>query len=501
MLVVIVLSTIVADSDLASMLAGNQGRYNGVITSCCLILLLWVIFSDQRIKGEFFFWPLILSGVFQICYGILQALKLDPVIWENPFNYNPIFGTFGNPNHFSAFVGFFLVALLSNRHFVVLRLGILKANLIIVFSLGAGSFTLLRNESLQGLLVFVVGIGVYVIFFVIRLERLWERIVFFSIIFLISPFLYLGFLGLGPLGSILSTESGIYRSEYLSIGLRIIQSHIAFGIGADSYEEYFRSFKPIKFDLDRGQSLNVDSSHNLLIDMGLNFGLIFLILFLGLTVLCLYSGVKFETSEPVDDSRMVLLPMFITIFLQSLVSTPYVTHQFWLWVLMALMLRKIASHRDSQSTKILVKTLFTKKISPLKTVRKLSEAILVVSQIVIISVLFLFSFQISTHEYRFQRAILNKDGESLIAMSESNWLTPAQSRYTVQVVYQAGLFQQARKLNEELFSRYPRDFELALLLYEQLTRHQSNDLSSIKAIISRIKAIDPSWKPKFSSEP
>lgn len=494
MVISILISTIHSNSEKYNLLLGNSGRYNGVLLTVCLLIIFFLILEDRNLKVDVFFYSLVLSGLFQITYGILQVGNLDPVSWENPQNYNLVFGTFGNPNHYSAFVGYFLVGLLTNRKFVILKLGSLKGKLLLTYCLAIASFTLVKNGSLQGILIIFLGLAVYLVLYIFTHIGLILKICVSILMTSLCILSYLGFLGIGAFRPFLSTETGIYRAEYLRAGVRILQDHFLFGIGADNYEEYFRNYRSIDFTLEKGKLLNVDSSHNLFLDLGLNFGVIFLCSFVFILTVAISSGFKLESLAIRNQSEIKLLPILFCLIAQGFVSTPFVTHLFWIWVIMAFLIRNSRNFKTPSRIEFSEKKIDVKDVK-LREISLSGRIALQTAKFAVVTVFSSVAIQASIHEYKFQEAILTRNGDSLVSLSKSKWLSPFQAKYIVQVVYQSGFHSEARSLNEELLTRFPQNFELNLLLYEQIRTLEGAADSNLVALSSRLKKIDPYWFP------
>ncbi len=76
---------------------GTFGRATGYVAYVALASLLMVAaVSASTFALRRFMWSLLAAGLISILYGIIQALKLDPINWVN--QYTPVIGFLGNPN-------------------------------------------------------------------------------------------------------------------------------------------------------------------------------------------------------------------------------------------------------------------------------------------------------------------------------------------------------------------------------------------------------------------
>ena len=137
------------DSTLSRELFGTYGRNTGFLTyfSFAALALLLTIASTSNIKKQ------ILIGVVgaisvNVIYSLIQALGKDPQNWV--ITYTPVFGTLGNPDFVSAFLGFgaaFPLAYLFSRNTNVISK--VLCSLYVPIAL----FDIYKSGSQQGLIV------------------------------------------------------------------------------------------------------------------------------------------------------------------------------------------------------------------------------------------------------------------------------------------------------------------------------------------------------------
>jgi O-antigen ligase len=77
-------------------------------------------------------------------------------------------------------------------------------------------------------------------------------------------------------GSNLETPSNLERTFLLETGMRIALDHPWFGIGSTKFVDYFAPWYEYFFDY----TTEVDSAHNIIIDLGVGFGIPAVILFM-----------------------------------------------------------------------------------------------------------------------------------------------------------------------------------------------------------------------------
>ena len=140
-------------NSLTLQLFGVDGRNTGLILYFNLLVLLLttsIVSNTGFIKNLINI--LILVGLLNLLYGIIQFIDRDPVNWNN--SYNPIIGFFGNPNFQSAFLG--IVGASSFALFFKSKATLVYRIILFLFLL-LNLFIIVTSESQQGILVFVSG--------------------------------------------------------------------------------------------------------------------------------------------------------------------------------------------------------------------------------------------------------------------------------------------------------------------------------------------------------
>jgi O-antigen ligase len=329
-MVQMVLVFVIAPGDKLQQFFGAGGRHTGFLAYTALaIILIAAAFASSEKLLTLVVKSLGIAGALSILYGLLQSAGLDPIGWTN--RYSSVIGFFGNPNFEAAFVGISASAI----SVFALAGGVSKVwkslSLLYVF---LALYVIYGTQSVQGFLVYVIGIGTAVVIFFFKTERLKK----FRFIVLAAGFI--GVVGVAldifqksPWKSILYAESVSSRGDFWRAGWRMALDHPFFGVGLDSYRDwYFRNRDAVaasRFDA----ASYTDSGHNILVDFSANGGFPLVLLYLGLIVLTLISAIKvFKRMEKFD-------PYFISIFVvwvgyqaQSLISINQISLAIWGWL-------------------------------------------------------------------------------------------------------------------------------------------------------------------------
>jgi O-antigen ligase len=324
---------------------GTYGRSTGLLAyfSLCFLLVAAVVaYSEElvnRVKGA-----LLIAGTLSIFYGLIQAFGLDPFPWVN--QYTPVFGFLGNPNFQSSFLGLTAVFVLA------LTLGSLKKAPILIgyvtYQLIA-LYVIYRTESQQGLLVFAGGAGIVLV--------LWIRTSKFKVLaipaYATSAMGFfavtLGSLNSGPLAGLLYKESVTYRGDYWRAGIKMGLDHPIFGVGLDSYGEWYRRARTIEATLRRGPEIISNAAHNVVIDFFANGGFPLAMIYVSLMVLVLRSCyLVLKRTDKFNPTFVGLVAVWCAYQAQSIISLNQLGLAVWGWIISGLLIGYEINTRDTQ---------------------------------------------------------------------------------------------------------------------------------------------------------
>jgi O-antigen ligase len=314
---------------------GTFGRATGYVAYVALASLLMVAaVSASTFALRRFMWSLLAAGLISILYGIIQALKLDPIKWVN--QYTPVIGFLGNPNFQSSFVGFSGVMVFS----LLISKGVkplYRAGFFLY--LLAAAFVIKETASQQGFLVLLGGIAVVIFIWVTRSK----------VKFLTIPSLALGFVGVvlvsfgslnrGPLASILYKDSVTYRGDYWRAGWKMSLENPLFGVGLDSYGDWYRRARTVEATLRRGPDIVSNAAHNVLLDLSSNGGFPLLIIYLFMMVLVVIAAIKVvKRTAGFDPVFAGLFAVWIAYQAQSIISLNQLGLAVWGWIISGLII-------------------------------------------------------------------------------------------------------------------------------------------------------------------
>lgn len=313
---------------------GTTGRNTGLVAylSFSILFMVSMATSSNAFLNRFLLASLVV-GVASIGYGVVQALGGDPFDWVNP--YAPVFGFLGNPNFQSSLLGILgsvvITQLLSN----VVKLQIKAAYIVyILFTV----YVIKETESQQGFLVLLIGSGVALGVYVNQKSKALgysylglALVAFFGVL--------LGTLNKGPLASLLYKDSVTYRGDYWRAGWKMTIENPIFGVGLDSYGDWYRRSRTIEATLRRGPDVTSNAAHNVFLDISAYGGFPLVLIYIALMVLVIISAVKvIKRSQGFNAGFVGLVSGWVAFQAQSIISINQIGLALWGWVLSGLII-------------------------------------------------------------------------------------------------------------------------------------------------------------------
>jgi O-antigen ligase len=322
-----------SDSPVAQQIYGVSGRQLGFLH---YLFLLFILLGISTLNAKVL-WPkivnsLIVVGVFEATYGLMQYFGLDLFSWRNSNNW--IFGTFGNPNYLSSFLALSAIATVYK--------GLVESRKLYKFSwflaaLFQGGLILL-SASTQGLILLVFGFLAFVLILAFQNSNFlgWTSFSFGCTLGIVG---LLGIFRIGPLKEYLYQDSVSYRGDYWRAGFNMFMKNWIHGVGLDSYGDYYRMFRDSTAANRRGLDLVSNSAHNIFVDLAATGGVILLfgyISILGLTLLAIIKRLRSSTLVTLEYKLLVTL--WAAFNLQSLISINVPALAVWGWTFSGLLL-------------------------------------------------------------------------------------------------------------------------------------------------------------------
>jgi hypothetical protein len=272
-------------------------------------------------------------GVASLGYGVVQAVGADPFNWVNP--YSPVFGFLGNPNFQSSLLG-----ILGTVVFTQLLSGSVKIQIKSAYFvyLLVTLFVIKETASQQGFLVLLIGSAVSLGVFVYGKSRaLGYSYLGLATVGFVG--VLVGTLNKGPLASLLYKDSVTYRGDYWRAGWKMTVDNPVFGVGFDSYGDWYRRSRTLEATLRRGPEITSNAAHNVFLDISAYGGFPLLLIYLALMVLVVISAVKvIKRSHGFNAGFVGLVAGWVAFQAQSIISINQIGLALWGWVLSGLII-------------------------------------------------------------------------------------------------------------------------------------------------------------------
>jgi O-antigen ligase len=325
---------LVSGGEKLQQLFGTTGRNTGLITyfGFSIFFLVGIVVSSDVFLNRFLVVALVV-GMASLGYGVIQALGADPFDWVNP--YSPVFGFLGNPNFQSSLMGILgsivFAQLLSSKVKLQYKGAYLGYLLLTVYVIS-------ETASQQGFLVLLIGSAVSLGLFLNHRSQVlgysYLALAVFGFIGVLS-----GTLNKGPLASLLYKDSVTYRGDYWRAGWKMTLENPIFGVGLDSYGDWYRRSRTIEATLRRGPEITSNAAHNVYLDISSNGGFPLVLIYLALMALVVLSAIKvIRRSESFNAGFVGLVAGWVAFQAQSIISINQIGLALWGWVLSGLII-------------------------------------------------------------------------------------------------------------------------------------------------------------------
>lgn len=313
---------------------GTSSRNTGTLAYIGLALLLFAsaVTASRKVLQRYSV-SLIAVGSILTLYGILQSRGIDFYEFNNVYATN-VFGTFGNPNFQSAFMGITATVALTlicfSRANVFIRLG------LIVF-VGLALYNISMSSE-QGYLTLLAGfISAVVIFFLSKKQL----ILGYSVLGLggiAGLLVFAGIFNKGPLAELIYKSSLQARGFYWEAALNMMQDHPLFGVGMDGFGDWYRRSRTQEI-ADFNPGITADTAHSIPLDIGSGGGIPLLLIYLAIVGLALISIIKIlKRTKSFDLVFTSVAAAWFAYQAQSLISINQIGIGVWGWSLTGLLI-------------------------------------------------------------------------------------------------------------------------------------------------------------------
>lgn len=291
-------------------LIGAPFRFQGFLTNIHYLLLLAISYffflrkSREKTEGVFLWITvgLISSAVISLLPYALPPFTTSPLLWFHPsFFYGRVYGTFGNPNYFAAFIitvlPFLAVHICAKKRWIAI-FGALSLIFVLV--------TLFLTGARSAWIASTIGFLLWGIFRVVKKQGAAMLAVTLAIIFLAG-----GAIIFERASPNISLERLSIRSENLTsvktrftlwkAGFQVFLAHPLTGVGQDALKNNIEPYLPEH--LKANEVFFIDRTHSEFIDILATRGIFAFLGYAGFFLVLFVKGARFLLGSAVTDLR------------------------------------------------------------------------------------------------------------------------------------------------------------------------------------------------------
>jgi len=330
----LIIVLLVDNRDFSYKFYGTYGRNTGFIAYLSLtFLLLASLVSASKSSLKRYVVALVGSGAALALYGMAQSKGYDFYNFDLGIG-TATFGTFGNSNFQSAFMGITAASAFTLVAYSKIKI-YFKAGLFILTCLAIYNVSL---SSDQGYFNFTIGIASATVIFLLKSKKPilgWIALLGSGVSVL---FLLLGILKIGPLAEFIYKSSLSARWIYWRAAGKMMVDHPLFGVGMDGYGDAYLKSRPASV-YSSGFFTVSDTAHSIPLDIGSNGGFPLFISYLAVIFFVLLSIVRImKRKTEFDVGFATIVAAWVAYQAQSLISINQLGLGVWGWSLSGLII-------------------------------------------------------------------------------------------------------------------------------------------------------------------
>lgn len=424
---------------------GVFGRSNGLLNYLSLMIIL---IATASVQSRSFYYKsvdvLVLTSVPVTLYALIQIAGRDPISWS----LMAPFATLGNINFSSAFFG------LASISATVLALAPQQKTFIRVALLSltvTDLFIILETESIQGFMIYLAGMGIVGYFIV----RSWKPIRILRI-----PYLVVGLLGfaltalalnnIGPLARYVFGETILFRFDYWYAGWAMTISHPIFGVGLDSYGDWYRELRGELATVRTVPDRITNTAHNIYLDISASGGFPLLLAYLVILGYAMRAAIRVMRRDSSFNPYFVaLFATWIAYLIQAAISINQIGVGVWGWLFTGGLIGYEIATREVEASSS------GKGSRKGETQLPASAALL---GILGFAAGFVLSFIPFNADGKFKDALQTQNIAEQFSKAQALGATSYHLELALDAAIKAGDENLASEITRELLDRYPRDF-------------------------------------------
>jgi len=434
---------------------GIFGRNTGFLTYFSLLIILLSVALIQNL--DFYrklLMSLIVTAIPMTIYCVIQVAGLDPISWSE----KAPFGTLGNINFSSGFFGLSSIAcsvitldLKLSRFFRFFILIMSLIDLMIVYKTG----------SIQGLMIYIAGVGIAIFIYINKNNKLRFLQIPYCLIALIAILtVILGLTNKGPLSKFLFAPSIVFRGDYWHAGWDMTLKHPLFGVGLDSYGDWYRSARGILSTVRNNPDRISNTAHNIFLDISSNGGILMIASYLFFILFAFVSSIKYirRNSE--------FNPIFVALFCTWLgyqifaaISINQIGVGIWGWLFTGALIgyERVVSGRNN------LEGMYGKKAKS-KGNSTLPAGVSLLSFFTF-SIGFVLAFIPINADASYKKASASRDMLKIVESVKLLGSTSFHSDMALDLAIRSNLLTQAKEISDHLSKTYPRDYFVWRAIY------------------------------------
>ena len=344
----LILAMIMSQAPFEQEFFGRTGRGLGFITFFSSLIFILINIKFAQIKdGLFLIKILMISGFLSSGYALAQQFGWDIFNWTT--RTNGIIGTIGNPNFQSSFTAMSFAAAI-----VYCKLNFTNP-IPIVISIIVFFSTIYFAQATQGYIIIGTSIIVFLLIWLYYKNKKYFTISFLFVI-IAGLLVILGMLNKGPLSYFLYKISVVSRGDFWRSALATANSHPIFGVGLDSFGDYFLIYR------DKPKIEMTDNAHNYFLELAATGGYPLAILYFIMTSLVLINF--FQLQKKLNKFDPILTSIFcawLGFQMQSVVSPGTIALIAWNSVLSGFIIGANYKYNTESELNPKLKTTFQKQ--------------------------------------------------------------------------------------------------------------------------------------------
>jgi hypothetical protein len=260
-----------------------------------------------------------------------------------------------------------------------------------------------------------------------------------------------------------------------------------FGVGLDSYGDWYRRSRTIEATLRRGPEVTSNAAHNVFLDVSAYGGFPLLLIFLALMVLVVISGVKvLQRSQGFNAGFVGLVAGWVAFQAQSIISINQIGLALWGWVLSGLIIGYEINTREVDST-------LEKKIGRTgnKPVQASARTTLAMFIGLVIGVLFGMPPYLASAQYK---GALETSNPQVIQDAAYIWPTdPSRMIQVAMTLNENKLEDQGLQVAQDAVERFPENFSVWATL-NSMNKASVEQKAEALAQMKRLDPLNPNLK-------